>query len=119
MDYTFDTAQKITSHFLAEEYFPAMIIYSEEELNNRFLGFYYKDSDFFELNVHYDTFALKSFIFTACNHFSVHNTALPIPKYDEGIITVRGPKRTEYDIFMAHVFTDGLRIDLSDKPAVR
>ena len=119
MDFEFNPAGTQNSYFKAEEYFPAMVIYSEEELNNRFLGFYYKNTDFFELQVHYDTFALKSFVFTACKHFTIHNTVLHIPEYEEGIITVRGPKRTEYDKFMAHVFTDGLRIDLSDQPAVR
>lgn len=119
MEFKFNNSHIQTSYFKAEDYFPATVIFSEEELNNCFIKFSLRPTDILELCVHPESYALKSLVLTLCNHFAVYKQSLVIPECQEGCIYISGPKRTECTKFMANVFTDGLRIDLSDKPAVR
>ena len=51
MNYTFDTTTNIKSRFISEDYFPAIVQFSPEELNNHFIEYSYNDTDMFELVV--------------------------------------------------------------------
>lgn len=117
MNYSFDTSTKAQSKFVIEEYFPAIVEFSPEELNNYFIEFNYKDSDMFELSVHPKTHTLKRFSLTLCNHYEIKEASMCLPPYVNGTITITGPESTECKMFLAVVYTDGLQILLSNAPA--
>ncbi|MDO5296749.1 MAG: hypothetical protein Q4F00_08960 [bacterium] len=120
MNFTFDSKSTQKSYFKSEDYFPVMIVFSEEELNSHFIQFSLWPTDMFELCVNSKTHVLKKLVFTLCNHVVVHNDQkITYPEHQEGCIKVSGPESNNYGIFITHIFTDGLRIELSDTPAVR
>ena len=117
MNYEIDTDLKTKSTFISEEYFPAIIEFSSEELNNHFIEFNYKDTDMFELSVHPKTHALKRFSLTLCNHYEFSEALLESPVCDEGTLYITGPDSTECSTFDATVYKNGMRIVLSDVAA--
>ncbi len=116
MNYKIDTTVKAQSKFIAEDYFPAIIEFSSEELNNHFLEFNFKDTDMFELSVHPKTNALKRFTLTLCNHYEIMETALECPICEEGSLFIEGPDSTECGIFLLQVYSNAVQIKLSDSP---
>ncbi|MBR6366083.1 MAG: hypothetical protein IKS10_08330 [Lachnospiraceae bacterium] len=116
MNYTFDPHTSVHSVFVAEDYFPAIIEYSSEELNNLFLEFNYKDTDMFELSVHPKTHILKRFSLTLCNHYEIKSEGINVPNIEDGTMTITGPNSTECEEFIASVYTNGLSIILSSTP---
>ena len=117
MHYTFSKNQNITSTFIKEEYFPAIVEFSSEELNNHFIEFNYSDTDMFELSVNPETKELKRFSLTLCNHFTIENRPLTLPTYEVGTLSIAGPDKTECATFSVKVFKDGLMIETSPKSA--
>ena len=114
MNFTFDATTKAYSQFVIDEYFPAILEFSSEELNNHFIEFNYKDTDMVELSVHPKTHALKRFSLTLCNHHEIKDEPMSIPSCSDGKIAITGPDTTECKVFLAVVYTDGLQIRLSD-----
>ena len=117
MNYEINTNLKTKSKFIFEDYFPAIIEFSSEELNNHFIEFNYKDTDMFELSVHPKTHALKRFSLTLCNHYEFSETLLVSPVCDEGTLYITGPESTECSTFVATVYKNGMRIILSNATA--
>jgi hypothetical protein len=117
MKYTFDSTHIIESHFIAEEYFPVIVEFSSEELNNHFIEFNYTDTDMIELSADSKTNALKRFSLTLCNHYEIVDSKMIIPDSVEGAITLLGPDVTECKCFLAKVYSDGVEIKLSDTVA--
>lgn len=116
MNYKIDTTVKAQSKFIAEDYFPAIVEFSLEELNNHFLEFNFKDTDMFELSVHPKTHAIKRFTLTLCNHYEMMETALDYPTCEEGSLFIEGPDSTECNTFLLQVYNNGMQIKLSDSP---
>ncbi|SCY14182.1 hypothetical protein SAMN02910371_01194 [Butyrivibrio sp. INlla14] len=75
MNYIIHTTKTATSKFIPEDYFPAIVEFSDEELNNHFIEYNYKDSDMFELSVHPKThFAILLKAQVVCtNYYSCFN----------------------------------------------
>jgi hypothetical protein len=119
MNYTFNNSSKQNSRFIAEEYFPAIVQFSSEELNNRFIEFSYQDTDMFELVGNSETGELKQFTFTLCNHFNESDKPLSIPVANEGIMFLGENNTVQCEKFITTIYSDGLRIDLSDKKACK
>ena len=114
MKYIFDKSTKKNSRFVAEDYFPAIIQFSSEELNNRFIEFSYQDTDMFELVGNSNTGELKQFTFTLCNHFNESDKSLSVPLADEGNIILGENDTILCEKFIANIYKDGIRIDISD-----
>lgn len=114
MKYIFDKSTKQNSRFVAEDYFPAIIQFSSEELNNRFIEFSYQDTDMFELVGNSNTGELKQFTFTLCNHFNESDKSLSVPLSDEGNIILGENDTILCEKFIANIYKDGIRIDISD-----
>ncbi len=119
MDYTFDTTSKAQSSFISEDYFPAIIEFSSEELNNHFIEYNFKDTDMLELSVHPKTHALKRLTLTLCNHYKFVNELMNYPSCDEGSFFITGPDSIECNTFMLKVYNNGAKLELSDQPAVK
>lgn len=119
MDYSFDGGKIAYSRSMQEDYFPVIIEFSNEEINNLFIEFNYEDSDMFEITVDPETFSLKRFSLTLCNHYAIKDTELKIPEYEEGSLFIAGPASTECDKFEADVYNDGVEIRTSSSIATR
>ena len=119
MYFKLDATQKLQSRFICEEYFPAIIEFSSEELNNHFMEFNYQDTDMFELSVHPKTHALKRFTLTLCNHYEIIDAKMEYPSSTEGVISIDGPTASECNIFILKVYNNGAFIELSDTSAER
>lgn len=118
MNYSIDTSKQSSSTFITEDYFPATIEFSEEELNNHFIEFRYGDSDLFEFYVDRKSHILKRVCLTLCNHYSIKDTPLFIPIYEKGMLYIDGPASTECSTFETIVHTDGIEIITSlSKPS--
>ena len=76
MQYTFNKNRNISSTFIKEDYFPAIVEFSSEELNNHFIEFNFSDTDMFEISVNPKTRELKRFTLTLCNHFIIEDICL-------------------------------------------
>ena len=116
MNYKIDTTAKAQSKFITEDYFPAVVEFSSEELNNHFLEFNFKDTDMFELSVNPKNHALKRFTLTLCNHYEIMETALDYPICEEGSLYIEGPESTECKSFLLQVYSNAAQIKLSDTP---
>jgi len=108
---------KADSMFIAEDYFPAIVNFSSEELNNHFMEFNYRDTDMLELSINPETHELKRLTLTLCNHYNIVDTPLNIPEYETGALLIDGPDSTECESFMVDVYTDGVKISMSSAPA--
>ncbi len=115
MKYTFDRTTKTSSKFVSETYFPAIVEFSSEELNNLFLEFNNGSTDMLELSVHPSTHILKRITLTLCNHFEIINKKISIPAAIEGVFHIDGPDSTECDYFQTKVYSNGIEILLSNK----
>lgn len=51
MNYNFSNSSTMTSSTIIEDYFPVIIEYDKEELNNKFIEFNYQDTDMLEISV--------------------------------------------------------------------
>ena len=118
MNYTFSNSTTITSSTIIEDYFPIIIEYDKEELNNKFIEFNYQDTDMLEISVNPKTNLLKRLSLSLCNHYSIEDAMLSAPASDEGSLSIEGPASTECDKFLVKVFNDGIQIDLSSKEVV-
>ncbi|MDO4392942.1 MAG: hypothetical protein Q4C80_00830 [Bacillota bacterium] len=119
MNYYFDNTKTTSSKIIQEEYFPVIIEFSSEELNNKFLEFNYTDTDMFEVSVNPETYEIKRFSLTLCNHYSFVDAIMVLPTYEEGILHITGPTTTECSLFNANVYKDGLEIRISSELASR
>lgn len=119
MQYTFNKNINIKSTFIKEDYFPAIVEFSSEELNNHFIEFNFSDTDMFELSVNPETRELKRFTLTLCNHFTIEDKSLLPPTYETGSISIDGPDKTECSAFSVKVFNDGLLIETSHEVATK
>ena len=119
MNYIIDTTKTTTSKFIPEDYFPAIVEFNDEELNNHFIEYSYKDSDMFEFSVHPKTHALKRLTLTLCNHFEIIDNALEIPTYDDGAIFIDGESTVECKTFIVSIYNDGAVIKISDITATK
>ena len=108
MKYSFDANKTVFSEFIQEDYFPVIIEFSNEELNNLFIEFNYQDSDMFELSVNPNTFEIKRFSLTLCNHYAIKDASMKITDYEEGALS-----------FEVLVYNDGVEIRTSAEPASR
>ena len=73
----------------------------------------------FELSVNPETYELKRFSLTLCNHYSFEDGLLSLPEYVEGTIAIEGPLKTECSTFSVTVYNDGVYIKTSsDSPTV-
>lgn len=118
MNYTFSNSTTMTSSTIIEDYFPVIIEYDKEELNNKFIEFNYQDTDMLEISVNPKTNMLKRLSLSLCNHYAIEDATLNAPAADEGSLSIEGPASTECNKFLVKVFNDGIKIDLSDKEAV-
>lgn len=119
MQYTFNKNKNTNSTFIKEDYFPAIVEFSSEELNNHFIEFNFSDTDMFELSVNPDTRELKRFTLTLCNHFSIEDKLLSLPTYETGSLSIDGPDKTECSAFSVKVFNNGLIIETSREIATK
>jgi hypothetical protein len=119
MKYRFDNSTNPTSGFIEEEYIPATIEYSSEELNNHFIEFNYKDSDMLEMAVNPKSKILKRVSLILCNHYSFENATMPIPDADEGCLYIEDSDTTECDTFITRVYLDGIEIILSNNASAK
>jgi hypothetical protein len=119
MNYSFITSKKLDSTFKAEDYFPAIIQFSTEELNNRFIEFSYHDTDMFELVANSTDGTIKQFTLTLCNHFEEHNEFIDFPDSIEGTIALLETSTIECEKFILLIYKNGLRIDISEKKATK
>ncbi|MCR4814794.1 MAG: hypothetical protein K5879_08200 [Lachnospiraceae bacterium] len=117
MKYKFDNNHVIQSSFKAEDYFPAIVMFSSEELNNRFIEYSYEDTDMFEIVASSDTGVIKQFTLTLCNHFLVHDTDIDNPVTTDGIMYFDKSESIQCDSFLVNIFHDGIRVDVSEKKA--
>lgn len=117
MQYTFNKNKDISSSFIKEDYFPAIVEFSSEELNNHFIEFNFSDTDMFELSVNPKTKELKRFTLTLCNHFTIEGKSLSLPTYEVGGFTISGPDKTECSSFSVKVYNNGLMIETSNEIA--
>lgn len=117
MQYNFNRNIDLHSKFIKEEYFPAIVEFSSEELNNHFIEFSFSDTDMFELVVSPETRELKRFTLTLCNHFTIVDKSLSLPSYEAGSISIDGPDKTECSAFSVKVFNNGLMIETSHETA--
>ena len=117
MNHSFDTSNTLKSHFKSEDYFPAIVQFSSEELNNRFVEFSYQDTDMFELVADSETGIIKQFTLTLCNHFEEIDKSMEIPDATEGTIFLNDKESIQCDKFILFIYKDGLRINLSDNVA--
>lgn len=115
MNYYIDTHTQKKSSFVEEEYFPAIIDFDGEELNNSFIEFKYNDSDMFELSVDKDSHILKRFCLTLCNHCSFEEVSLHVPNCDEGVLYFYEPNTIECETFSLTVYTNGIKLQTSIK----
>ena len=119
MIYEFNHTTRAISKFIKEEYFPVIVEFDSEELNNRFIEFDFQDTDMLELAVNPHTKLLKRVTLTLCNHYRFLSESLIIPDYDEGMMAIIGPDSTECPCFLANIYTDGVKIDLSEARATK
>ncbi|MCR5663198.1 MAG: hypothetical protein K6G50_13895 [bacterium] len=117
MNYTFNTLTKLSSCFKSEDYFPAIVQFSSEELNNRFVEFSYNDTDMFELIGSSKTGIIKQFTLALCNHFEEMDKPLIVPDAKEGTMILNKNDTVQCEKFIVLIYKDGLRIDLSEKEA--
>lgn len=117
MNYTFDTTTNIKSRFISEDYFPAIVQFSPEELNNHFIEYSYNDTDMFELVVDSENGIIKQFTLTLCNHFKEQDINMSIPDAKEGSIYFNDTTDVQCDLFVLSIYKDGLHISISDKSA--
>ena len=115
MKYRIDTAIKTESRFIIEDYFPVILEFSAEELNNHFIEFKYKNTDMFEFAVHRETHAIKRFTLTLCNHYAIIEGNLSVPDSVDGALMLDGPDTNECKTFMVNVYSDGVLIKLSEE----
>ena len=115
MYYSFDTSIKINSIFKAEDYFPAIVTFSAEEVNNVFIEFSYRDTDMFELVGSSMDGIIKQFTLTLCNHFEVYDDNMNTPDAMEGTIFFSKNDSIECEMFNLRIYKNGLRIDMSQK----
>lgn len=118
MRYKFNN-NTITSTFIEEDCFPAIIQFSAEELNNRFIEYNFTDSDMFELVVSSRDNTLKQFTLTLCNHHIFETGLLSVPDAENGSIIIYDSGSKECEFFNVHVFNDGIRIDISSKSPIK
>ena len=119
MQYTFNKNINIKSTFIKEDYFPAIVEFSSEELNNHFIEFNFSDTDMFEISVNPETRELKRFTLTLCNHFIIEDRSLLPPTYETGSLSIDGPDKTECSAFYVKVFNNGLLIETSHEVATK
>jgi len=119
LNYSFINNQTLSSAFIAEDYFPIIIRYSDEELNNRFAEYSYKDSDMFELVSDSKTGIIKQFTLTLCNNYKMENAKLVLPEYIEGVLCVQGNEPVACDMFCTHIYSDGVKVCISEKESVK
>lgn len=119
MNYSFYDCKTTHSRFIHEDYFPVIIEFSDEELNNLFMEFTFEDSDMFELAVNPKTYALKRFSLTLCNHYEFKNDDLKLPEYEEGVIHITGPITNKCPSFKAYVYKNGIEITISSEIATK
>ncbi len=119
MKYTFTNSKNCSSAFVAEEYFPVIIEFSKEELNNHFIEFDYQDSDMFEFFVDKESNDLKRFSMTLCNHYTIETTNIKEPESINGSIAITGPEKTECDTFLAKVYNNGILIEIATNPVTK
>ena len=113
MNYTFDTQSELKSWFVSEDYFPAIVQFSQEELNNRYVKFSCRDTDMFELVGDSKTGIIKQLTLTLCNTYEIIDKPLPVPNAEVGIMLLNEEEDVECEGFVVKVFQDGLRIDIS------
>ena len=117
MSFFFYNKKYTSSVFKKADYFPAVLEYSNEELNNRFIEYKYKDTDLIEFSINPEDNSLKGFSITLCTHYDCINSTLEKPASQDCIVTYDGPSIIECDFFDVKVFSDGIIITLSkDKP---
>ena len=117
MNYTFNTSTSISSTFISEDYFPAIVQFSSEELNNTFIEFKYHDTDMFELVANSNTHEIKQFTLALCNHFDEINDSLNVPNAEDGTMFLNKSETINCDCFEMHIYKDGLCITISSKIA--
>ena len=115
MEYTLDTTTKLSSCFISEDYFPAIVQFSAEELNNRFVEFSYNDTDMFELVGSSKTGTIKQFTLTLCTHFMEMDKPLIAPDAEEGAVILNKNDTIQCEQFLLSIYKDGLHIQLSEK----
>lgn len=119
MNYTFNTQNKQFSSFKSEDYFPAIIQFSSEELNNRFVEFSFQDTDMFELVGSSKTGIIKQFTFTLCNHYEELKENMNVPIATEGTMILNNNDSIKCEKFIAYIYDDGIKIDISGKDAIK
>lgn len=114
MNYIFTESTTMSSIFLEEEFFPAIVEYSSEKLNNRFIEYNYYDTDMLELSVHPETNLLKRVSLTFCNHFCFKEEDLILPQSTNGTINILDSVPTECSYFMTYIYNNGIHIKTSE-----
>ncbi len=117
MEYTLINNTKVSSLFVKEDYFPIIIRFSTEELNNHFLEFNYGETDMFELSVHPNTKKIKQFTLTLCNHYVFKDDLINVPPFNECDLLISGPNKIECSMFTTIVYNNGVKIETSKDAA--
>lgn len=100
------------SNFIFEEYFPIIIKYDFEEINNDYLEFSYQDSDLLEFSLNKDSKELKKITLSLCNHFEINNENYQIPETSESTIFISDTGKVECELFILSLYDNCALIKL-------
>ncbi|MBP5274597.1 MAG: hypothetical protein ILO36_06665, partial [Abditibacteriota bacterium] len=65
--------------FDPKEYFPFRAVLSDKAAELAHIGFYYKDSNLFELTIDRSTGSIIEMVLTICNRFQINKKKLMLP----------------------------------------
>lgn len=105
-----------TSHYVIDDYFPAIAVIGEEQDGNTFVGFCGGD-DLVELGVDPYTRTIKQVTVLIGWHYSMSDETMIVPPARDAILQVNMLPRNECPALCATVYRDGLSICVSASPA--
>lgn len=107
------------SIFEQEEYFPVVVKFSDEEIDNCFVEYSYRDSDMMELIFDSKSHELKQLTLTLCNHYLLTDTKMPMPNSNDGTICTKDGGSIECSYFETVVYKDGVEVKISNISVTR
>ena len=106
-----------SSYTEREDYFSLRVVYDPSIGNNRFIGFYYHDTDLLEFTVNRQTDLVKEMQIVISNHYEVINENRPIPMASgAGSICLSHPQHNDCDTFAMKIYNNCFEIIISSKP---
>jgi len=120
MNHIITNNEIIPSHIEDEEFFSLRVVYDSSFESNRYIGFYYGETDLLELSVNRETGLLKKLQVVVCAHYTLSDETAPvIDDAKECSLLLDFPQHNECNFFLMTVYSDGVFITLSNNPAVQ